>query len=239
MTPERLRFFLRNRFSREGAVGLYFTVGFFGCALLVLFFGSLAREAFGEKLVTLDSQATLAVRQWHTPGLDRLVRTVTFFGDHLFLLPATAAVAGVLVFKGRRVSAILFAGSVLGGFALNSLLKWSFGRPRPDLWTPLVTERTFSFPSGHAAMATVFFGGFAAVVFHLTRRRGIRLGFFFGAGVFIAAIAASRVYLGAHWITDVAAGILVGLFWVVVCSTGTEFFARRSGVRPRDTGPPL
>ncbi len=231
MRAERLRILLRNRFSREGAVGLYFTIGFAACALIVLLFGSLARQALGEELVALDSEATLAVRQWHTPGLDRLLRTVTFFGDHVFLLPATAAVVGALVWKGHRVSAILFAGSVFGGFALNSLLKLSLARPRPDLWPPLVTERTFSFPSGHAAMATVFFGGLAAVILHLTRRRDIRLLSLLGAAAAIAAIAGSRVYLGAHWITDVVAGVLVGFFWVVVGATGTEFFARRTARR--------
>ena len=51
-------------------------------------------------------------------------------------------------------------------------------------------------------------------------------------GFAILSVATSRVYLGAHWATDTAAGILVGLFWVVVFAFGTEFFDRRRK-RPR------
>jgi undecaprenyl-diphosphatase len=50
--------------------------------------------------------------------------------------------------------------------------------------------------------------------------------------VFVLAVAISRVYLGAHWATDTFAGVLVGLIWVVVYVTGTEFFARRRRGKP-------
>jgi len=224
----RLRAFVRRRFSREGAVGLSFTVGFLTCAFLVVLFGALAVEVLEEeRLSALDRQVTLAVRGYHAPGLDRFVRAVSFLGGLAFVLPATLAVCGVLALRRRRVCAILFAGSVWGGLAVNSLLKLSYVRARPYLWEALVTESTHSFPSGHAAMATAFFGGLAAVVFHVTRRPWARLLAVLGSAGAIGAIAGSRVYLGAHWLTDVAAGILLGLFRGVVAATGTEFFARR------------
>lgn len=230
MTLVGARAFLRARFSREGSVGLYLTAGFLASAALVLFFGSLARLVFGVENFTLDRDVTLAVRRWHSPAHDRLLRDITALGDFAVLLPATVAVVGALSWKGHRVSAVLFGGSVAGGLALNSLLKWSFARARPDLWPPLVTERTYSFPSGHTAMATVFYGGVVAVVFHLTPRARPRLACFLGAAAIITAVAVSRVYLGAHWLTDVVGGLLVGLFWITVCATGTEFLARRRAV---------
>jgi len=224
----RLYAFVRSRFSREGAVGLYFTAGFLASALLVMAFGTLADLVFDElRLEDLDRRATLAVRERHTPGLDGFALAVTYFGGHTFLLPATLAVCAILALRRRRVSAILFAGSVAGGLALNMLLKLFYARARPDLWEALVTERGHSFPSGHAAVATVFFGGLAAVVFHVTRRPWARLLAVFLAAAAVVAIAGSRVYLGAHWLTDVAGGVFVGLFWVIVAATGTQFFARR------------
>lgn len=227
----RARSFLRARFSREGTVGLYLTAGFVASAFVVLLFGSLAGFVSGPEGYALDRHVTLAVRRWHTPGHDRLLRDITALGDFLVLLPATLAVTAALAWKGHRVSARLFAGSVAGGFLLNSLLKWSFERVRPDLWPPLVTEHTFSFPSGHTSMATVFYGGVVAVVFHLTPSARPRLACFLGAAALIAAVAVSRVYLGAHWLTDVVGGLLVGLFWVILCATGTEFLARRQALR--------
>lgn len=231
MKLERARAFLRARFTREGTVGLYLTVGFLACAAVVLVFGTLARFVFHEEGIPLDREVTLAIRELHSPGHDRFLRAVTNLGDFAVLLPATIIVTAALVWKGHRVSAVLFAGSVAGGLLLNLLLKWSFQRPRPDLWPPLVIERTFSFPSGHTAMAMVFYGGAAAVVFHLSRSRRVQLASFLAASAIIAAVAVSRVYLGAHWATDVMGGLLVGLFWVTVCATGTEFFARRRAAR--------
>lgn len=239
MTLAGIRTFLRARFTREGTVGLYLTIGFLACAAVVVLFGTLTRFVFHAEGYDVDRWVTLAVRKFHAPGQDRVLGAITTLGDVWVLAPAMALVTVMLLRKGHRVSAVLFAGSVLGGFLLNILLKWTFGRPRPDLWPPLVTEHTFAFPSGHAAMATVFYGGASAVVFHLSRRPGYRLASFLAAAAIITAVAISRVYLGAHWLTDVLGGILVGIFWVSVCATGTEYFARRRALRAPAPPPTL
>jgi undecaprenyl-diphosphatase len=228
-SPSKLRAFLRRRFSREETLGLYLTVGFLVSALLVALFGILADEVFevhGEN--PIDRRITLAVQALHAPGRDALAHTITDLGDVRFLMPAALAAVAALSIKGRRVSALLFAGSVLGGWLLETVLKISFHRTRPDLWPALVTEKTASFPSGHATMTTVFFGGIVALVFHLTKNRMARAGALFAGAVIVLAVGFTRIYLGAHWLTDVLAGFLVGLLWVVLCATGTEFFARRA-----------
>jgi membrane-associated phospholipid phosphatase len=228
-TPSRLRTFLRRRFSREETLGLYLTVGFFACAVLVVLFGVLADEVFevhGQG--TLDRRVTAAVRSLQTPSRDALALAVTELGNWRFLVPATLSIAGTLAWKKRRVSALLFAGCVVGGWLLEILLKISYHRSRPDLWPALVTEKTPSFPSGHATMSSLFFGASVALVFHLSKSRPLRAGAIAAGSALVLAIGFTRIYLGAHWLTDVVAGYLVGLFWVVVCATGTEFFARRA-----------
>jgi undecaprenyl-diphosphatase len=228
---------LRRLFTRVEALGLYLISGFLVCAVVVFLFGFLAREVFRTTDTrAFDREVTLAMQELHSPSNDRIVRIVTLFGSHLFILPATALVAAGLWIKHHWASALLFCGSVVGGFGLNALLKISFARDRPDLWPALVTERTYSFPSGHATISTVFFGGLAAVVLHLSRRPIVRAAALVLSTTAILTIAASRVYLGAHWTTDAAGGVLVGLFWVSVCSTGTEYVSRRVG--PTGAPPP-
>lgn len=233
VTGGRLRRALARRFSREEAEGLTLTVGFLGCAVIVLAFGLLAREIFAlSGTGPLDRTVTLWVRAFDLPGGGRTAAFVSFFGSFLFLGPATLAVVGALAWRGRRVSAMLFSASVLGGFGLETALKLVFHRARPGLVPALAREVTFSFPSGHATMATVFFGGVAALVFHRTPRRLPRAAATLGAGLVIGSVAVSRIYLGVHWLTDVAGGILIGLLWVIVCATATEIAAarrRRSG----------
>jgi undecaprenyl-diphosphatase len=228
-SPSRLRAFLRSRFSREETLGLYLTVGFLVCAALVVSFGLLAGEVFEQEsgLRPIDRWMTTEARTLQTPASDALARAVTSLGDAKFLAVACLATVLVLYHQKHRVAALLFAGSVVGGWLLETLLKISFHRSRPDLWPALVTERTASFPSGHATMATVFFGGIAALVFHLSPSRPLRAASVAGAAVVVFAVGATRIYLGAHWVTDVVAGFLVGLFWVVVCATGTEYLVKR------------
>ncbi len=222
-----LRAFLRRRFTREGALGLYVTVGFLACAVLVS-----VLAAIGEDVVELhgagpvDRAVTMAVLGLHSPALDLVMTNVTQLGNFRFLIPASVLVSILFAMQHHRVSAILFLGSVLGGFALESLMKIVIRRDRPDLWPALVKETTYSFPSGHATMSTLFFGTCVAVVFHSTRRPGPRVAAVAVAAVLSLAVSFSRIYLGAHWLTDVVAGMLLGLFWVVVCATGTEYFAR-------------
>src|SRR5512143_739002 len=223
---------LRRLFTRVEALGLYLMSGFLVCAVVVFLFGFLAREVFRTTDTReFDREVTLAVRELQSPSHDRIQRIATFFGSHIFILPATLLITILLRLKGHWVSALLFAGSVAGGFALNALLKIAFARQRPDLWPALVAEITYSFPSGHATMATVFFGGLAAVVLHLSNRPIVRRFALVLATTAILTIAASRVYLGAHWTTDVTAGILLGLFWVSVCATGTRYVTDRLAAR--------
>jgi len=230
--PSRWRAFLRARFTRAGAVGLYLTAGFFACAAVGALFAVLADSVFDVHGKTaFDREVTLAIELVHTPTLNRVARAVTFLGDHRFLLPATILVTGALAGFGRRVSAVLFFGVVIGGWLLETLIKIVFHRARPDLWPALAIEKTFSFPSGHATMSTLFYGAVAALVLHLSRSRALRAATLAIATLVILSVCYTRIYLGAHWATDVAAGILVGLFWVSVCATGTEYLARRKPTR--------
>lgn len=230
MDPESLMAFLRRRFSREEVVGLYFTVAVLACLGLAAVFGVLSEEVFEIRIGTnpFDGVVGTFLTGLRGPGLTALMKAITQLGDWRFLAVATPFVGLGLWLAGHRISALLFAGSVVGGFLVCSGLKIIFARARPTLWPALVQEKTYSFPSGHATMATVFFGGLVAVAFHLSRKRSVRITALSLSVLLVLAVAASRVYLGAHWASDTIGGILVGLFWVVLYGAGTEFFARRT-----------
>ncbi len=224
MSTSPLRAFLRRRISREEAVGLSFTLSFVACATLAAAVGWLAHEVLLEagKPGPFDVRVSEALLGLRSKRLTGLMMFATAFGDHRFLLAATPAVLVALWISRRHVSALLFAGSVVGGFGLSTVLKIAIARARPETWKALVTEKSYSFPSGHALMATVFFGGLAAVVFHLSRSRWRRgLAVLLAAGI-VLTIAASRVYLGAHWPTDTLAGMAAGLIWVLIYASATE-----------------
>jgi undecaprenyl-diphosphatase len=223
-----MREFLRRRLSREEVVGLSFTVSFLICGVLAVALGRLAHEVREDKgrPSPLDAEVRQQLIGERSPELTRAMLAVTFTGDQHFLLFATPAVSLALWARKRHVSALLFLGSVLGGFGVSSLLKIALVRARPDQWTAIVKESTYSFPSGHTVMATVFFGGLAAIVFHLTKKIVPRIVAVIVASGLVLAVAVSRVYLGAHWATDTFAGMLTGGVWVVAFSATTETWER-------------
>lgn len=128
------------------------------------------------------------------------------------------ALASVALWRWHdRTGVVMLLGSVLGGASINHLLKHSFQRPRPGLEQIVSVTTDFSFPSGHAANATLLYGTLAALVVLRTTSGPVRVGVTAAAALMVAAIACSRVVLGAHRVSDVVAGVLVGLTWMTVC----------------------
>jgi undecaprenyl-diphosphatase len=105
---------------------------------------------------------------------------------------------------------------VLGQFAIVNVIKWVIDRARPDL-AQLTGYAGASFPSGHAAAAAATWAC-VALVLGRRRPRSVRA-LLAGSGVAIAtAVAATRVFLGVHWFTDVLAGLALGWGWFAMCS---------------------
>ncbi|HTJ04309.1 MAG TPA: phosphatase PAP2 family protein [Caldimonas sp.] len=130
---------------------------------------------------------------------------------------AYAAVATlVLAFERSWQRAALVVVAVGGGLALNALMKLAFQRARPSFDDPLLTLATYSFPSGHVAGSTIFYGLVVAAVFARTtsvRRRVLAV---VGALLAVALVAFSRMLLGAHYLSDVLAAFAEGIAWLAI-----------------------
>lgn len=153
-----------------------------------------------------------------TPVLDRWARTVTELGSWLVLAVMALLASALLWTRGeRRAVALLWIGLVGVAF-LGELLKALFGRERPSVFELRTFEpRGHAFPSGHALNAAAAYTLFAFLVARLGGSWALRAGTFTAAGVVVLLVAASRVYLGVHYPSDVLAGILVGFAWGMAC----------------------
>jgi undecaprenyl-diphosphatase len=171
---------------------------------------------------------TLAVRRLHAERRDRWVGRLTMLGSQYFLIPAAILTSGVLIVAGRGHSARFLGGAMLFGWMWSPLLKRRFRRGRPDLWPALATEPSHSFPSGHTTMSTIFFGGLAIALGRVPGGPAVRVAIAAGCVLVVAAVALSRVYLGAHWLSDVIAGILLGSLWLGACVFAERVLVRRS-----------
>ncbi|HEX4780445.1 MAG TPA: phosphatase PAP2 family protein [Usitatibacter sp.] len=127
------------------------------------------------------------------------------------------AFAAILVARRERQWIATLALAVVGGMLLNDALKLAFHRARPHFEDSLDVLGSYSFPSGHTADSTVFYGALAAYLFTRFPHRGARAAIATGAILAIVAVACSRVYLGAHYPSDVIAAACTSTMWLVLC----------------------
>lgn len=135
-------------------------------------------------------------------------------GISVLALFATIAI-GFLLIHRKRLSALLLVVGLAGGVALSEGLKAIFERERPPAAFQAVETINASFPSGHALLATVFYLSLGVMLTRAFSRRHVKA-FVLGAAIVIALlIGTTRVYLGAHWASDVLAGWSVGAAWAM------------------------
>jgi undecaprenyl-diphosphatase len=127
--------------------------------------------------------------------------------------------------------------AVGGGLVLNVLLKHVYERARPVFDTPLVELMSYSFPSGHTAGAVVFYGVLAAFLVSRVYDWRLRAVIVIGAIVAVALVGFSRIYLGAHYLSDVLAAACSSTAWLVLCLTAVHHLVRRKMVRSGDDRP--
>jgi membrane-associated phospholipid phosphatase len=174
-------------------------------------FASLADEVREGETLVLDQSILEAIHAGSNDFWNSFFLIVTHLGDVTSVVAITLTVVLFLALKKRYKYILLVVAGVGGAAALNLILKLIFERARPDLWHQLVTETSFSFPSGHA-MASAALAFCIAVVFWRSR---YRVPVLITALMYVFLIGFSRLYLGVHYPSDVLAGWLMSAAWVL------------------------
>jgi undecaprenyl-diphosphatase len=151
------------------------------------------------------------------PIFQPLMIGFTFLGNSLPLCIIGLGSAAWMLWRGHRLAALLTAITLLG-LPLNMLIKEVIGRPRPDgsLVSVVLPTIGLSFPSGHAMASTMLYGFLAALAWMHVKSPSRRFQAAAGFACTAIMISISRVYLGAHWISDVVGGWTAGLVCLVI-----------------------
>jgi undecaprenyl-diphosphatase len=180
----------------------------------------------GGKLHFVDTYVHDAAVQQRTNGATEFFGTMSTIGGPVGVGGTLVVVAIVLAVKRRYRWLIYLAVTAGGGALLNLELKHHFARTRPDVAEMLRRATGFSFPSGHAMGSTVAYGALAYLAIRALKAWKWKSAALAFAVTFVAAVAASRVYLGVHWISDVGAGITAGAVWVAFTTVAYETLRR-------------
>ena len=183
---------------------------------VIIIFTVVAYRVFKLQYGQFDLYVFDQVAHLITPTMTGLMEFVTFFGSHIFLIPANIALAIYFLFiKKHKWYSIKVPVVAIGGVSLLFLLKDLFGRPRPLL--PLLQPVSgLSFPSGHAFMSVSFYGLLIFLSWENVYSRNWKWIVTIFLLLFILLIGFSRIYLRLHYFSDVVAGYAAGVIWLVL-----------------------
>lgn len=162
-----------------------------------------------------------------TPWLVDVVDVITDSGGTLAVWAIATVLTITLLVCRRRVDALLVVGSMLTGLLVMNVLKRIFTRTRPPIPERLVEIDSYSFPSGHAMMTAILATVVAAVILRSALPALVRVATFGLLVLYTVAVGFSRVYLAAHWMTDVLAGWAFGVFWAGLWILATNRLRQR------------
>jgi magnesium-transporting ATPase (P-type)/membrane-associated phospholipid phosphatase len=198
---------------RRGEARSLAVMGFLTATGLLVFFAVLEDVVTGDPLVRADAALFHFLQSLRGVPLDRIMVAITELGDGR--VTAAVAVAALYWFVARRLwrTALYWIAAVAGAslfiFALNLILHLARPTDIGAGWD------VFAFPAGHAAINAAFYG-FLAVISAREARPSRRPWIIAGTALFVSAIAFSRLYLGAHWLSDAVAGLSFSVAWVAL-----------------------
>lgn len=141
-----------------------------------------------------------------------IMKAISYFGSATFLI--LISILLLCTFKNKKIALMIMINLALV-YIINVILKNLIARPRPD-GLKLVYETGYSFPSGHAMVSTGFYGFLIYIAYKQIKDRKIRNITIISLGLLIFLIGISRVYLGAHYATDVIGGFIVGTLYLII-----------------------
>lgn len=214
------------------AVGIFLVAGFAIALIGTLGFAELAEHVTAGATQAFDESVLVWLSAHRNPLTDSAMLELTALGTATVVLMIAAVASLFLVLTKHRYSALLLGVATIGGLALNMVLKIGFHRPRPQVVVWGTQAFSSSFPSGHAMSAAIVYSTVAYLAARLQKHLWSKLLTMLAAIVLVLLICLSRLYLGVHYPSDVAAGIAIGLAWAGFCMAtleGIQRYTKRGG----------
>lgn len=215
--------FIKRRLTPSEKYGLYLTVGILITLFFIYLFFEVIQSYIGqEALVQADLRIINLVSHFRTPSLNQFMLFITDLanGKTITIAVIFSLIILFLLKKWSYINSLLIF--VIGGEIFVWIIKNIIDRPRPPLTEALITENSYSLPSGHTFVAVAFYGLITFFLFHSLNKKYLRIISLILGIVLVILIGISRIYLGAHWPSDILASYTSGLAWLSIIITITH-----------------
>lgn len=173
----------------------------------------LAEDVFHKEIMNGDAIgykfiSTYLISDFATP----IAKFITNFGGAIYLIGIATIL--FIVIKNKKIGIVII--SNLGIVTiLNQLLKRILQRPRPEEFR-IINESGYSFPSGHSMISMAFYGFLIYLIYKNVKNKYLKWSLITVLGILIISIGISRIYLGVHYTSDVVAGFLIAISYLII-----------------------
>lgn len=187
----------------------YIWIIFFICVLLFL---ALAEDVFTHEIMKGDIIGyNLVSKYLIKTNITPIVKCITWFGSATCLIIISLL---TFILKNKKISICILSNLVIITI-LNQLFKFIFERPRPTEYR-IITETGYSFPSGHSMVSMAFYGFIIYLIYKNVNNKYIKWILISILSLLIVSIGISRIYLGVHYTSDVLAGFLISISYLII-----------------------
>lgn len=183
------------------------------CFLCLILFLALAEDVFRHEIMNGDIIGYKLISTYFIhDSITPIVKIITWFGSATCLIPLTIIL--FILIKNKKTGWLIGINLIVITI-LNQMLKFLLQRPRPTDFR-IIDESGYSFPSGHSMVSMAFYGFLIYLIYQNVKNKFLKIFLISILSLLIIMIGISRIYLGVHYTSDVCAGFLVSISYLIL-----------------------
>lgn len=183
------------------------------CFICIVLFLALTEDVFNHEIMNGDIIGYNFISKYLiSDSLTPIVKAITFFGSATCLLLLTIIL--FILIKNKKIGFLIGTNLVVVTI-INQALKFILQRPRPTEYR-IINESGYSFPSGHSMISMAFYGFLIYLIYKNVNNKYLKLSLIVLLSILIVMIGISRIYLGVHYTSDVYAGFLISISYLII-----------------------
>ena len=196
----------------------------FICLVIFLF---IAEDVFNKEMMKADIIGyNLVSKYLISENVTPIVKIITNLGGAFTLI--TISIISIVIIRDKKIGISILL-NLLSISALNLALKNILQRPRPNEFR-IIDESGYSFPSGHSMISMAFYGFIIYLIYKNVKNNYLKYGLIAFLSILIFLIGISRIYLGVHYTSDVIAGFLISIAYLMIVTSFAKKYLNSKGM---------